>query len=104
MILIVFTTTPNAEEAEALARKIIENKLAACVQILPQITSFYSWKGKIQKDSECLLLVKTLPERYDELEKFIRAEHSYETPEIVSVESKKLSADYLGWMQENILQ
>ncbi len=59
-MLIVLTTTPNIEEAEALARKIVESKLAACVQILPQMKSFYFWENEIQKDSENLLLIKTL--------------------------------------------
>ena len=62
-MLIVFTTTANNDEAEILARKLVGQKLAGCVQIVPRITSFYQWEGKIQKDEECLLLIKTLPER-----------------------------------------
>ena len=99
-MLIIFTTTPNAEEAETLARKIVEAKLAACVQVLPQMKSFYFWENKIQVDSEHLLLIKTLEEKYDELEKFIKANHSYDTPEIVAVPSEKVSDDYLKWAKD----
>ena len=73
-MLIVFTTTPNIEEAESLARKIVEARLAACVQVLPQMKSFYFWENEIQSDAEHLLLIKTLEEKFDELEKFIKAQ------------------------------
>jgi periplasmic divalent cation tolerance protein len=99
-MLIVLTTTPNIAEAESLAQKIVEQKLAACVQILPNIISFYSWQGAIQKDSEQLLLIKTLSERFDALEKFIRVNHSYETPEIVAISSEKVSEGYLNWIND----
>ena len=98
-MLIVFTTTPNAAEAEDLAKKIIEAKLAACVQVLPPIKSFYFWAGSVQTDAENLLLIKTLPEKYDELEKFIREHHSYDVPEIVAVSAEKVSTGYLEWMK-----
>lgn len=101
-MLIVFTTAPNTEESETLARKIIESKLAACVQILLPMTSIYFWDGKIQTDSEHLLLIKTLPEKFNALEKFIQSNHSYDVPEIVAVESKRVSADYLKWMKSQL--
>lgn len=99
-MLVIFTTTPNIAEAENLAKKIIEAKLAACVQILPQMKSFYFWKDEVRNDSEYLLLIKTLPEQYDELEKFIQANHSYEVPEIVALSAEKVSESYLNWMKE----
>ena len=101
-MLIVFTTTPNVEEAETLARKIVEAKLAACVQVLPQMKSFYFWENEIQTDTELLLLIKTLEEKYDELAKFIKANHSYDTPEIVAVSAEKVSNDYLNWLNESL--
>ena len=73
-MLVVLTTTPNAEEAESLARKIVEARLAACVQVLPPMKSFYFWENEIQAESEHLLLIKTLPEKYDELKNFIEAQ------------------------------
>lgn len=102
-MLVVLTTAPNIEEAETLARKIIEARLAACVQILPQIVSFYCWKNAIQKDSENLLLIKTLPKKYEELEKFIQSNHSYETPEIVALSAEKVSESYLNWIKNYVL-
>lgn len=98
-MLIVFTTVPNTEEAENLARKIVEAKLAACVQVLPEMKSFYFWENEVQKDSEHLLLIKTSEEKYAELENFIKANHSYDVPEIVAVSSEKVSDDYLKWLK-----
>ena len=99
-MLIVLTTTPNSAEAEFLAEKIVAAKLAACVQIIPQMTSIYIWKGKIQKGSEHLLLIKTLPEKYDELEAFIKANHSYTLPEITAIDIDRTSDEYARWMED----
>ena len=102
-MLIVLTTTPNVEEAEKLAEKIVAAKLAACVQVLPPMKSFYFWEGVIQKESEHLLLIKTLPANFTELEKFIQANHSYSVPEIVALQSSEVAGSYLDWMK-NVLQ
>jgi periplasmic divalent cation tolerance protein len=101
--IIVLTTAPNTEEAETLARKIIEAKLAACVQVLPTMKSFYFWENQIQADSEHLLLIKTLAEKFDELEKFIRSNHRYDVPEVVALAAERISESYFGWM-ENYLK
>lgn len=97
-MLIVLVTTPNEAEAESLAARIVEARLAACVQILPRMTSVYVWEGKLQKDAEHLLLIKTLPEKYDELEAFIIANHSYDVPEIVAIDAERVSGPYLAWL------
>ena len=102
-MLIVLNTTPNIEEAESLARKIVEAKLAACVQILPKMKTFYFWENEVQTDSEHLLLVKTLEENFDDLEKFIQEHHSYEIPEIVVLSAKKVSDSYLDWMKKYLI-
>jgi periplasmic divalent cation tolerance protein len=101
-MIVVLTTTPNTEEAENLARKIIEVKLAACVQVLPQMKSFYFWKGFVQNDSENLLLIKTLDEKFDQLKLFIQENHSYDVPEIVALKAKDVSESYLKWMTDYI--
>ena len=101
-MIIVLTTTPNAEEAETLARKIVGARLAACVQIMPPMKSFYFWEDAIQEDAEQLLLIKTLAEKFDELEDFIKKNHSYEVPEIVAVEAEKVSAGYFKWLNETV--
>jgi periplasmic divalent cation tolerance protein len=99
-MLIVLTTVSSVEEAESMASGIVENRLAGCVQILPQMTSVYVWEGKVQRENEHLMLIKTLPERYVELEKFITANHSYATPEIVAVESSEIAEPYRRWLEE----
>ena len=102
-MLVVLTTAPDIEEAESLAEKILEARLSACVQVLPRMTSFYWWKGTVQKDSEHLLLIKTLPEKFDELRDFIQSHHSYEVPEIVALAAEKVSDSYLGWIKDSVL-
>ena len=97
-MIIVLTTISTGGQAEVLAEKIVEAKLAACVQVLPQMTSVYIWEGKMQHAPEHLLLIKTLAEKYDELEAFIRENHSYSVPEIVAVRSEQLSDAYQAWL------
>lgn len=98
-MIIILTTTPSFEEAESLARKIIEAKLAACVQVLPPMTSFYFWEGEVQKEPEHLLLIKTLAAKFADLEKFIQTNHSYSVPEIVAVRSSDVAEKYLDWIK-----
>ena len=97
--VVVFMTAPNREEAQRLAEILVNGRLAACVQILPEITSFYHWQGKIECDVEVLILAKTTIERFAELEKAVRENHSYEVPEIVAVPSEAVSAPYLAWLK-----
>jgi len=99
MMLIVLTTVPTFEEAGQLAEKIVDGKLAACVQILPQMTSVYVWEGKLNKEGEHLLLIKTLPEKFDEVSEFITANHSYDVPEIVAIDPARISEPYLTWIK-----
>lgn len=101
-MIIVLTTAPNIEEAEALAEKIVLAKLAGCVQVLPQMTSLYFWEGRIQKDLEHLLLIKTLTVKFEELESFIKSSHSYSVPEIVAIDTEKVSVDYLKWLKSYV--
>ena len=99
-MLIVFTTVVSKDAGEVLARKIVNARLAACVQVLPQMTSVYIWEGKLHSEPEHLLLIKTLHEHFDALREFITANHSYSVPEIIAVESAKISGRYLAWMKE----
>jgi len=96
--IIVFMTAPNHAEAAALAEMLVEAQLAACVQLLPQIESFYRWQGKIEQQPEVLLIAKTIRTKFAELEREVRARHSYETPEIVAVAVAACSAPYLDWL------
>lgn len=97
--VVVFMTAPNRDEAERLAEILINGRLAACVQILPEITSFYHWQGKIERGSEVLILAKTTIDKFPEMEKVVRENHSYEVPEIIAVPSEAVSAPYLAWLK-----
>jgi periplasmic divalent cation tolerance protein len=98
-MLVVFTTTPDKTEAESLARRLVEERLAGCVQVLPQITSFYRWENQVKRGEECLLLIKTPAGGFAALEGFINANHSYSLPEIIAVEASNVSDAYLKWLE-----
>lgn len=94
----ITTTTESKEKAQLIADHLVEEKLAACVQVLGPITSTYRWKGKIETAPEWLCLIKTRESLYTEVEKAIRKIHSYETPEIIAVPIINGSVDYLDWL------
>jgi periplasmic divalent cation tolerance protein len=97
---ILLTTCPNVEEAGRLAAGLMEKKLAACVQLSP-ITSYYTWESQVRIDPEIRLLIKTKTRLYGNVEQYIREQHSYKVPQIVQVEIKDGSNEYLGWIDEN---
>ena len=97
-MIVVMTTVPNQEEGESLAERIVERRLAACVQVLPEMRSFYVWEGAVQSEPEHLLLIKTTAEKWDELCEFITTNHTYTVPEIVAVEAKRVSGPYREWL------
>jgi len=103
-MLVVLTTCPAVEAAEALAEQIVEARLAACVQVLPRMTSVYVWEGEVQRESEYLLLIKTLREKWDELRDFIANHHSYDVPEIVAVDAERVSEPYQSWLNDVLTQ
>lgn len=96
-VIVVLTTTETPDEAERLARLLVERRLAACVQALP-ITSIYCWQGAVERATETLLLVKTRRELYAAVEAEIKAHHSYQTPEIIALPVESGSSDYLSWL------
>ena len=96
--IVVFMTAPNGEEATRLAEMLVGAHLAACVQILPEMESVYRWQGKVERQAEVLLLAKTTKQKFEDLEREVRALHSYETPEIIAVPVILGSAPYLEWL------
>jgi periplasmic divalent cation tolerance protein len=100
--IVVFMTASNGEEAMRLADLLIGAHLAACVQILPEIESIYRWQGQIERQSEVLLIAKTTTAKFAELEREVRALHSYETPEIVAVPIVAGSNPYLDWLNASV--
>ena len=100
--IVVITTTETFEQAEKIAQVLLETELAACVQILPPITSVYRWQGQIEKAAEHLLLIKTLRTSYAPVEAAIKASHPYQTPEIIAVPIEAGSEDYLAWLAQAV--
>jgi periplasmic divalent cation tolerance protein len=96
----VFITAANAEEAARLAEVLVGAQLAACVQLLPEIESVYRWQGKVERQSEVLLIAKTTAAMFEQLELQVRALHSYDTPEIVALPITMGSAPYLEWLTQ----
>ena len=99
--MIVLTTWPDTESARAAARKVVEEKLAACGNVVPGIESIYRWQGNIETSSEVLVIFKTTVARYAALETRIRELHSYEVPEILSLPVGAGLPAYLRWVQES---
>ena len=97
--MVVSTTTASLEAAEALAGRLLEARLAACVQITP-VTSLYAWDGEITRQSEALLTIKTRASLFAALEAAIRDGHAYAVPEILAVPATCVSADYLAWLTD----
>ncbi|MGH8456727.1 MAG: divalent-cation tolerance protein CutA [Stenotrophobium sp.] len=96
-ILIVLVTCPPAT-VDALAVSLVSERLAACVNIIPQVRSIYRWKDAVQKDDESLLVIKTAADRYETLKAAILARHPYELPEILAVNPAHGHAPYLDWI------
>jgi periplasmic divalent cation tolerance protein len=96
---VMLTTTPTREEAQSIARLLIEEKLAACVQLLP-IESFYFWQGKTQNEAEVLLLIKTRTALFESAIARIKEIHSYTVPEIVAMPFAAGFAGYLNWIDD----
>jgi periplasmic divalent cation tolerance protein len=101
--VVVLTTTSSRDEAAAIAASLVERRYAACVQIVPQIESFYRWEGKVANDTEWLLLCKTTAGRYEEVERAIRELHSYTVPEVVALAIERGSSDYLEWLRRSVV-
>lgn len=96
--LLVITTLPDEESAAALAGHLVEQRVAACVNILAPCRSVYRWQGKVERSTEVPLLIKTTQDRYADLEAAIRAKHPYELPEIVAVPVGAGLPAYLDWI------
>jgi len=101
MYIVVFCTTPKDKGYE-IAKKIIEEKLCACVNIIKDIKSIYWWKGNIEEDNEELLIIKTKKEALNDLIKSIKSIHPYTVPEIIALQIIDGNVDYLNWIDENV--
>ena len=98
---ILFCTAPDTASGERIATRLVEYRLAACVNLLAGVTSVYRWQDRVQTDSEVLLIIKACAADYERIEAAICAEHPYELPEIVAVPVNNGLAEYLDWVREN---
>jgi len=99
--LVIFSTAPSLKVAEKIGSALVEEKLAACANITGKIRSIYSWKGKICREEEVLMILKTRKELYSRLEKRLKALHPYEVPEIIALPLTAGSRNYLEWILKN---
>jgi len=97
---LVLTTVGNPEEATRMGRMLVEERLAACVQLIPGTLSIFHWKGVVEESVETLVLIKTGPEQLKRLEERLHELHSYETPEFLVLNMDSGSSGYLGWLHE----
>lgn len=99
--LVIFCTCPDLKSGERIGTAVVEERLAACVNLLPGLSSIYRWQGQVKREPECLLLIKTSADRYETLQKRLRALHPYEVPEIIALPIRRGDPDYLAWINEN---
>jgi periplasmic divalent cation tolerance protein len=98
-VRVVFISVPR-EEANKLARALVEKRLAACINIVPKIESFFWWDDKLEHDEEALLIIKTTQQRFDELRAWVVANHPYDLPEIISLPLSDGLSDYIEWVKK----
>ena len=98
--LVVFVTCGSEEEGLKIAHALVQERLAACVNLMSPIRSIYRWEGKICDEKEWLLIIKTQTPRFDDLEKRVKALHSYSVPEIIALPIVTGSPSYLNWLEE----
>ncbi|MEE9255532.1 MAG: divalent-cation tolerance protein CutA [bacterium] len=98
---LVLVTAASEEEAASIARALVEEGLAACVNIVPRVRSIYRWKGAVEDEAESLLLIKTAAERLEALTERVLALHSYDVPEVIALSLDRGAAGYLDWLAES---
>jgi periplasmic divalent cation tolerance protein len=97
--IVVLSPASSAAEAEAIARRLVEERLAACVNVVTGVRSFYRWKGKIENSPEWLLVIKSSRGRFEGLRAALETLHSYEVPEVIALPVVEGAANYLNWME-----
>lgn len=98
--IVVFITTSSNDEADKIADVLVSQRKAACVNIVPQVRSRFWWQGKIESEEEALLIVKTRSALLDEVIGLVKANHSYEVPEVIALPISGGNEDYLNWLDE----
>ena len=99
--LVALSTVAGAEDAERIARAVVDRGLAACVNVLPQVVSIYRWKGSVEREEERLLVMKTTSDRFEALRQAIVELHPYDVPEIIALPIAAGHEPYLAWLDES---
>lgn len=102
MHVVALSTAPSPEKAAELAKALVEERLAACVNVLPGVRSFYRWKGELCDDTEALCVIKTRADRVEALRRRLVELHPYEVPELVVLEVTAGHPPYLAWLDESV--
>ena len=102
MPIVVLVTTPNREVAEKIARKLVETRLAACINIVDGIKSMYWWKGRIEEDNEVLMIIKTRLDIFNDLVEEVKRNHVYEVPEVIALPVIIGYRDYINWLEKRV--
>jgi len=97
-----FVTAPSEDTARSLASGLVSSRLAACVNILPGVTSVYEWEGEVNTDSEVLMMIKTRTSRIPELTEYVQKHHPYDVPEVITTSIEGGSRPYLDWLAKNV--
>lgn len=100
--ILAYVTTPNRDVAQKLAKQLVENRLAACVNIVKSIESVYEWEGSIEQEEESMLIIKSHSKKTQDLVEFVTKNHPYDCPEIIATKIDSGSEKYLAWIQETI--
>lgn len=100
---IIKCTTANKNDAEYIAKELVQKKLIACCNIIPQITSIYEWENKLYNEEESLMIMKTRTDLFEKIESEIKKLHKYTTPEIICIPIVKGSKEYLSWIDEQTI-
>ena len=99
---VVFSTVPSAKEASRIAKLLVQNHLAACVNLVPGIRSYFWWNGKVDQCREVLLVIKTRKQKFRMLEKWLKKNHPYQIPEIIALPIERGCRKYLAWIGRSL--
>ncbi len=97
-VCVVLTTVGDLKTAQRLARKLLSDKLSACVTVVPKVVSYYRWKGKMERSNEALLLIKTNRRLWPQIQHFLKSNHPYSMPEVLALPVSFGSKEYLSWL------
>ncbi len=100
--ILIYITTSSIEEAKTLSKILLDKKLIACSNILPEMNSFYSWDGKVESSNESVLMLKSFQEKYSAIEEVVLANHSYEIPCLLTLKLENVNKQYLDWMKSQV--